>query len=173
MFAEEKYVIGLCGYKGCGKSTLAKFLGFPTIAFAAPIKRGLEAMGVPPQYLHDPELKEAPLELLGGLTVRHAMTTLGTQWGQEHMGEDFWVNLWHNAVSQVPTQVVLCDDVRFPKEVQAIRRYSRHRLVFIDRPGCGPGEHSSEQLNPHALGIPIIRNVGTKEHLFYSFATIG
>lgn len=84
----------------------------------------LSALGVPSDNLYGtPEQKLEPLAILGGKSARFAMKTLGTEWGRELFGEDFWVRPWEAAV-EFPARLdmVVADDVRFASEVEAVRR---------------------------------------------------
>ena len=54
-------IIGLCGRKGCGKSSVAKAgepYGYNTMSFADPLRDMLNALGIPKDMLNDPKLKE-------------------------------------------------------------------------------------------------------------------
>lgn len=116
-------LIGLCGPEGAGKSMAAKLLRVHTRGeihpFAAPLKRMIEALGVDRKHLYGtPAEKAEPLPLFGGLTARHAMQTLGTEWGRRCIDGDFWVRTWF-ATMPFAT-VVIADDVRFENEARAI-----------------------------------------------------
>ncbi len=118
-------LIGIAGPKGAGKSTLAEQLamhsGFLRFSFAAPMKKMLSALNVPPVFLYgDDKDKSTPCGALNGHTVRHALQTLGTEWGRNCMGADFWVEqaMWQHA--QAGGVPAVYDDVRFDNEADAI-----------------------------------------------------
>lgn len=118
-------IIGLCGPEGAGKSTAAKILrrelGLPIKPFAGPLKRMLVALGVPkPNIYGTPAQKEESLDMFGGLSARKAMQLLGTEWGRNLIAPDLWVRAWTASVN--PSQGAIADDMRFPNEVDAIRR---------------------------------------------------
>jgi hypothetical protein len=120
----KNIVIGLVGYEGAGKSTvaamLAKRLGGEVLPLATPIKRALAAIGVPEANLYGTQAeKETPLPLLGGKSARHAMQTLGTEWGRK-LNPDLWVNVWKEETK--PKSIVICDDVRFLSEAKVINQ---------------------------------------------------
>lgn len=119
-------IIGLTGRMGSGKSTAARILAeqhdYVILPFAAPLKHMLRALGLSEDEVGGRH-KERPSPLLNGKTPRHAMQTLGTEWGRAHMGEDFWFNLWARAAADVLDHGgrVVADDVRFVSEAEPIR----------------------------------------------------
>lgn len=161
----KRIVIGLCGVAGAGKSTAAKAIvmqrGFVRRPFAWPLKSMIAALGVDRDVLDGPTgLKEKPMDLFGGKTLRHAMQTLGTEWGRHNFGDDFWTRMWLRGVDRLGHMVA--DDVRYPSEEAAVRSIGGI-LIRIDRLGAGSNvsaSHSSEdvdQLSPDAC----IANNGT------------
>ncbi len=117
-------VVGLCGKAGAGKSFLAHQMvmhgGFCVRSFAAPLKKALKAMGVPPHFLDEPLLKKHSVPLFGGKSARELMQTLGTEWGRRMVSENLWVDLAEVAVSNMVTPVVF-DDLRFENEARMVR----------------------------------------------------
>lgn len=145
-------IIGLTGKAGAGKSTAARILsskmGFARRPFAYPIKAMLGALGVPRDHLDgNAAIKERPSLLFDGRTLRHAMQTLGTEWGRAQFGDDFWVRMWLRGLSELGD--VVADDVRFPNEAAAIKRLGG-TIIRIDRQGSGAtvgGSHASENVD--------------------------
>lgn len=79
----------------------------------------VESLGVDPKHLYGTPLeKEQPLPIFGGRTARHAMQTLGTEWGRNCIDNDFWVRTWLATLPDAKT--VIADDVRFANEARAI-----------------------------------------------------
>jgi hypothetical protein len=151
-------LIGLIGRKGSGKDTAAEVLegfGFQNVKFAGALKTMLRALlayqGADEETIRrmiDGDLKEVPTTLLGGKTPRFAMQTLGTEWGRDLIGPDFWLNTAMTKAAQGDTVIT---DVRFPNEVNAvmdaggsvIRIVAEGKTVFEG----GVGEnHASETL---------------------------
>jgi hypothetical protein len=141
---------------GCGKTTLAagmRGFGWQTVKFAGPLKAMLAALlrevGEGEAAIGaaiEGGLKQSPMDALAGRTPRHAMQTLGTEWGREAMAQDLWVRAFVLASGRLRAAgtPVVCDDMRFPNEAQAIRG-AGGLLVRIDRPGCDtPAGHASE-----------------------------
>lgn len=120
-------LVAFCGPAGCGKSTAAARLvreyGFTRLRFAGPLKDMLQAIGLG-DVDTDGALKETPCDLLDGKTPRHAMQTLGTEWGRMCIGPNFWVGLWERRADILLSKGVniVCDDCRFANEAEAVHR---------------------------------------------------
>jgi len=120
-------IIGLTGKAGSGKSTVAHILvndyGFIRVKMAGPLKSMLRAIGLTDAHIEG-ELKEVPCPMLCGQTPRYAMQTLGTEWGRDIIGNDFWTNAWRESVwaacEYAEPAGIVCDDVRFANEVAAV-----------------------------------------------------
>lgn len=157
-------LIGFTGPMGCGKSYAAKYLRdrhrFQIHKMAGPLKQMMRAIGMTDKHIEGSE-KEVPHDLLCGKTPRYAMQTLGTEWGRQIIGEDFWVNLW---AFQSPGGRVVCDDVRFANEGAIIQKLGG-TLIHINRPFVVRSEsHASEKfegINPDL----ILFNNGTEDFM--------
>ena len=147
--------VGIAGPMGGGKSTVCQKLMHPgcsllvmsdrlwhwalnTASHAAVLKRMLEAMGVPKMQLYGTQAEKAQsCEVLMGKSARHAMQTLGTEWGRKCIDPKVWLNCFNREVIRIaqledhyntldyrePFRYlgVLSDDVRFPNEVENIQ----------------------------------------------------
>lgn len=151
-----RQVIGFCGLAGSGKTTAAKRLmekhNFALVSLGQPLKYMLGALlemcgGVPIDKCHRMlygDLKEVPARELGGRTPRHAMQTLGTEWGRKFIAPSLWVDAWRDVAQRYSCVVV--DDVRFPDEAAAITAMGvGGRLYVLHRPGLVAGSHESER----------------------------
>jgi hypothetical protein len=164
---------GFVGRKGSGKDTAAAALmarGFSRGSFAEPLKVMLRALVIEQGcdrnqafQMTDGDLKEVSSPWLNGATMRHAMQTLGTQWGREQMSPDFWIRAWERC-NRYPNGFVMTD-VRFLNEVEAIKRKGG-KLIRVVRPGLDTSDiHSSETLSD-SLPVDItIQNDGTIQQL--------
>lgn len=145
--------IGLIGLRGSGKTTAANLLrelDYTRLSFASPLKAMCSELVAPMSYQGDARLeylfgskKEEVIPHLG-VTGRHLMQTLGTEWGRNMIHSDIWINiLLNNPIFQSWEKVVV-DDVRFLYEAKALRDNGA-KLIRITRPGIECGSHSSEQ----------------------------
>lgn len=142
-------LIAIVGQAGAGKSTLAEILvrehHYTRIRFAEPWKRMLSVLGLTYAEL-DGEFKTEPSPILQGRTPRYAMQTLGTEWGRNLIGENFWVDIWKSFASLdiERGRRVVCDDCRFLNEAVAVK--SLHGQIWrINRPGLEASmNHQSE-----------------------------
>jgi hypothetical protein len=163
-------LIGFCGPAGAGKTYAANYLaeayGYSRVRFAAPLKAMMRALGLSDDEVDGP-LKEQPCALLGGKTARHAMQTLGTEWGRELIGSELWIRVWGRAAARFLDSglPVVVDDVRFANEAAAI--WSRHGLlVRIDRPGSGSASGAAHASENQALHYDaLVHNTGNAVQL--------
>ncbi|WP_299665448.1 hypothetical protein [uncultured Ruegeria sp.] len=122
-------LIGLVGASGAGKTTVADRLvashGYIKFHIGTPLKGMLQALGVPEADLHaSPHSRKKPHELLCGKSVRFALSTLGTEWGRETIGESIWsMNLEKRLERhfEIGGGAVIVDDLRFPSDWSAIK----------------------------------------------------
>lgn len=141
-------VIAITGLAGSGKSTIAQMLGargFKLVKFADPLKEMLKVIGLGPAELEG-ERKALPCKLLLGRSPRHAMQTLGTEWGRHQIHDDLWCSIWRSRTKQwlLDGHNVVCDDCRFENEVRAVQDLGG-QIWNVRRPGLrSAGNHSSE-----------------------------
>jgi hypothetical protein len=139
-------IIGLGGPKGSGKSFAADWLvanrGYTRVKFATALKNMLRVLGLTDEHIEG-ALKEVPCDLLNGRTPRHAMQTLGYEWGRNCIDDALWVDTWRRRVEAIDGPVVV-DDVRFPNEVEMVRRMGGI-VVLISHSGVSGDEHASEK----------------------------
>lgn len=160
-------IVGLIGKKACGKSSVANMLisnnGFTLVKFATPLKNMLRTIGLSEEEIEG-DLKEQPSDFLCGNTPRHAMQTLGTEWGRDLIGQNFWVNAWAREAQK--HKMVVCDDCRFENEAATIAG-NGGKLIRIVRPGLvSEDEHASEAF---ADSLPVhaeVMNDGTIDQLY-------
>jgi hypothetical protein len=158
-------IIGIAGKKGSGKTTLAKIIKKNTscveLSFADPIKDML-GFGL---NLSNDQLRGDQKEVvddLYGVTPRHLMQTLGTDWGRS-IDPDLWVNIMREKVDPFGLISVVIDDIRYENEADFIREAGV--LIHIYRMGGTVDDHSSESgINVKATDT-IIYNNGSLQQL--------
>ena len=154
-------LIAFTGAAGAGKSTAADALveeGWVRVKFADPLKNMMRAFykscGLEDSaYIEariEGAMKEEPDPFLKGRTPRHAMQTLGTEWGRDCVHRNLWVEAWSQKVMNMFDREldVVVDDCRFENEALAVRALGGHIVEITGRDkGLGKG-HASEQFRP-------------------------
>lgn len=157
-------LIGVTGAKGAGKDTFAKRLitnhGFRKLAFAQPLKDMLRVLGLSNEEIEG-SLKEMPCALLGGASPRHAMQTLGTEWGRNLVDGNIWLTAWLRNYEQLKPKHVICTDVRFDNEAEMFQKQGGI-IVEIIRSGLlrNDGHLSEKGVDPRFVSWTI-SNSGT------------
>lgn len=163
-----KTIVGLIGFAQTGKGEVAKVLeqeyGFTRMKFADGLKKMLRAIGLTEEEIEG-QLKEKPCPLLGGQTPRHAMITLGTEWGRNLIHEDVWVLALRKHILESAADRIVIDDCRFLNEAGMIRRLGGD-IWHIERPGYGPVKHHPSELEHLQIqSAATLKNDGTVEQL--------
>lgn len=147
---EGPFVIGFNGPPRSGKDTLATALeallseAAPEIqvhrhALAATMRAGAMAtLGLSGGDKFYSDIKDKPMDLLGGKTFRRFMIDMSEVFVKKEYGQDFWARLLH-ARNQAwwnrkgPT-VLIVTDIGFPAEVQFLCEHSTHTVIVqLDR----------------------------------------
>jgi hypothetical protein len=165
-------IIGLQGYAGSGKSTVAKYLeerhGFARRHIKQPIAdmvASLIADAVPMgfdddiyRYL-DGDLKRTPIPALGNRSATEIQQFLGTEFGRNFIHPDIWLDIWSAWAAQHPK--VVQESVRFANEA------ARCDVIWeVRRPGYGAlNGHVSESL-PSDSPNAILTNDGSEAGLY-------
>mgnify|MGYP001172760154 FL=1 len=164
--------IGLIGYAGSGKDTIAEYLacrGYTRVAFADPVRSVL--------------LSTNPLITRDGLRLRDAVEAYG--WDRvkrtipevrellqglgagvrDSLGESVWVEHALRRLDALSGPVVVTD-VRYRNEALALRSRG-FSLVWVQRPGVGPANtHPSETAIPADLADAVLPNSGDIPELY-------
>jgi hypothetical protein len=155
-----------------GKSTVAAHLkqqGYAVVPFAETLKLMLipmlESLGYDKHganYLVH-QAKQVVVQD-AGVSVRHMLQTLGTEYGRQCIHPDIWVRCWKGRAAR--HDAVVADDVRFPNEAKMIKLLGGE-MWRIDRPGAATTfDHASEgSLNSYREFDRYITNDGTIEDL--------
>lgn len=158
-----------------GKTVVANYLmekyGYHKLSFAKPLKEMLATMltftGMTRDEAHAYVWNERNKALiLPGLkpTLRHALQTLGTEWGRDNMQHDLWLKLAELQLDSAVHARWVCDDMRFPNEAQMLFDH-RAQLWRINRVGAlKVRPHPSEgQLDGHEFHHIIWNDNGLDE----------
>ena len=153
-------------YPGAGKSTVADMLvrehGFVRVKMADGLKAMLRSLlayqNLPLckiDEMIEGGLKHQQSAFLFSKSPRYAMQTLGTEWGRDCMGEDFWVEVADAKVRAFlrDGKNVVIDDIRFENEYDYVRRYAGI-MAHIRRP-------SLEAEKPKRT---LLQRIFTKDH---------
>lgn len=195
----DTWLIALTGRKGSGKDTAlaafreaAKEEGWQVVqlSFAEPLKKAMFEMFyqvVDPLHLdtglRGPSAERERVITVGtvSFTIRHALQTLGTEWGRRHLGADVWVNHAIERAQQIrrerPKTIVVITDARFENEFIRIKAVGgllwlierpEARVPWWKRPWTWLGRHASEQAfywpySAAAFADATIYNMGTIE----------
>lgn len=144
----KRLVIGLAGYKGVGKTTVAnalvKHFGFTNLAFADPLKEMIcGLLGVPVKEWD--AIKDKPIDP-GNVefTPRDLATGIGTDLVRNQLQGDFWI--WHLRcrAGARATRPLVISDVRYDDEARAVRKMGG-KVIQLDREGVTrSSDHTSE-----------------------------
>jgi hypothetical protein len=168
-------VIALCGLAYAGKSTIADYLvrdlGYTRIKFADGLKNMLRSLGLDEDEIEG-HLKEKPCALLCGQTPRHAMVTLGTEWGRNLIHPDLWTTIWRERVAAITNSggKVVVDDMRFPNEAAAAAGAGAFRMRVL-RPA--PKTSVAHESESYVAALPVdaeVMNDGDIGHLLAQVA---
>lgn len=141
-------IIGLTGFKGSGKTTIADAMdGWTRLSFADGVRRVAQAAwGLTSQQMQSRELKESP-DPFWGDTPRSILQKIGIMF-RENVGKGFWINAIDKRIRNMEEQTdgvtcVVLDDVRFPNEAEWVK--SQGVVVGLNRPGVTlDSDHPSE-----------------------------
>lgn len=119
-----KNLIALTGPMRCGKSTATKYLKYKLESIGYIVKINKFA-----QTLYD--LQSLIYNRLGKTLAdkdRVLLQLLGTNWGRNTIDQNIWVNSWkrdlniiRQSTSNEKKLIVICDDLRFDNEAEAVR----------------------------------------------------
>lgn len=173
-------LVAFIGPEGAGKTTCARILegrhDYVRLPLAGPLKAMLAAAGVPTRHLYGtPADKATPLDILSGNSARHAMQTLGTEWGRTFMGPGFWLGLWAAAAQErlAAGGRVVVDDARFPNEAARVRVMGGKVIRVLRSPADTDRKprHASENFAALPFDATVI-NSGSMDSLAVALDTV-
>jgi hypothetical protein len=129
-------IIGICGFQGSGKDTIADYLcniyGFKRDSFAATLKDAVAAVFGWDRELLEGRTREsrawreqvdawwANRLNMPDLTPRLVLQLWGTEVARKAFHDDTWIASLENKLARAHNDIVITD-VRFPNEIQAVR----------------------------------------------------
>lgn len=129
-------IIGICGFQGSGKDTIADYLcniyGFKRDSFAATLKDAVAAVFGWNRELLEGRTREsrawreqvdvwwANRLNMPGLTPRLVLQLWGTEVARKAFHDDTWIASLENKLARAHNDIVITD-VRFPNEIRAVR----------------------------------------------------
>jgi RecA/RadA recombinase len=161
-------IIGIAGPKGSGKDTVADHIcrrleTHVKMAFAEPMKEMLAVgLGLTHEQLHG-SLKE-DVDLRYGVTPRHLLETLGTEWGRNMILLDLWFQATKSRIAEMVgfRDGVVLSDVRFENEAAFVREHGF--LIHIEgRGGADEGHESRMGVVKHDSDIIVCNTRGLPE----------
>lgn len=145
-------IIGLIGLINSGKGTVATELvqkyNFRQDSFAASLKDACAMLFGWPRHLLEGDTKESrewreivdtwwsEKLCIPDFSPRYALQIMGTDILRNHFNQDIWFLTVENRIRKNPEQDVVISDVRFPNEIEFIRKHGG-ALVKINR-GANP-----------------------------------
>ena len=161
-------LIGITGKARSGKDTTAKYLlnklggNWSSASFADPMKAMLNAIGVDTSD----EAKDLPSNQYG-VSTRHMLQTLGTEWGRNLIADDFWLTVFE---SMNAGRCLIVPDVRFENEADLIRKHGV--LICIEGRGGIESGHISKRKLQYGDRDIYIDNRGSLSELYEKLNSI-
>ena len=166
-------IIGITGHARHGKDSTADIIvsnfGYRKHALADVMKEACRVIfGWTDAHLYG-ELKEV-IDPRYGISPRHALQTLGTEWGQYKLSEYDSFNevtgrkLWVNSILNRVQGDTVISDVRFPHEAEAIRERGGF-IIRVNRDYPVDLSHESEQAVNKIRPDFFVDNFGTLDDL--------
>lgn len=152
-------VIGISGYPGHGKDTVAKAFGlygdFVKYSLADPLYELVSfTFGVPVDKLRDRSYKDLPMLELGNKSPRQVLQIVGTDYMRsinDHVWIDKFLDYYHKVT---PSTQIVVPDVRFRNEQAEIKKLGGITIGVIDPrkpPDSKVISHKSEHDVPYLV----------------------
>ena len=151
--SHRKFLVGLAGNIAAGKSFVANeivhTLGAVSVQFADPLYEILNKFDPAIFQGMSQEAKLEPFLARPEWTRRHALQYFGTEIIRHQMNDNAWIDCFERTVlaHQVVGASVVCADVRFPNEIEVIKKLGGI-VIWLSRPG-------HEKVTDHVSGNAI------------------
>jgi len=181
-------IIGLCGSKGSGKSTVAEYLSkkynFEVIAFSNPLKEVAKIFGFSERQLNGTQSDKLEINPKLGICAREFMQKFGTDIcrDQRHItlfpkfkDKSIWIGLMENYINDKLGQRICVSDIRFLDELNFIREYNNSIVIQICRHDIdidSYSNHASETSIKNIVPDYQINNNGSLDELYKNIDNI-
>lgn len=179
----QRKIVGLMGFAGCGKSTFAKIMveehGFNAISFAGPLKDAVSAIFGWPRELLEGDTKESrefresvddlwqseigdhPLFSGKKITPRLVLQIMGTEVFRVHFHSDIWVLSALNKIKANPEKSYVITDVRFRTEIKLLESINGSFIRI--RRGEEPEWYDCAKNSPEMMPV-MYKNIHSSEY---------
>lgn len=110
--------------------------------------------------------------ITGWLSIRQLMQYYGTNVIRRFLGDKTWINA---TLNKSEDKNIIISDLRFKVEYSEVK-LRNGTIIYIERPGCIPGSHSSErevlEMKDQNFFDFVIENNGSLKDLFYKIKDI-
>jgi hypothetical protein len=170
-------IIGICGYIGSGKDTIANILieeyNFKKDSFASSLKDILSIVFNWDRKLLEGDTDESRIWRnttddwwsktlhIPNLTPRYMLQFWGTDLIRKHFHQDIWVHNLVNRIQKQQNQNIVITDCRFPSEINMIKQLGGiiirvirknpdwHNIALDASNGCTVSQQQLKELNIH------------------------
>lgn len=157
-------IIGLLGKAQAGKTTTANIIavqkGGQVLSFATPLKIMVEKAGI---------CSHNDLFVKKTWFSRNMLQLIGTDLIRNQISEEFWINKMFQQIFEIrvrnATTNIFIDDVRFPNEIDFIKRHGGSTIRIIRTSLETKDDHSSECILDDIEVDHTIWNDGTIDQL--------
>lgn len=186
-------LLALCGRKFSGKSHIANWLDDSTVkvkgrrqelipsirSFASPLKDMLAVLPIDDieERLYG-KMKEEPEHLvLGGQSMRHAMVTLGTEWGRNLVNPNIWIDcmkasLLKDEDEDPGKRLFIIDDLRFDNEAALVKSLGGIVIAIRSKGEAEAGTHASETLDIDKFYGLLNSKIDNKEFILNTLSAV-
>lgn len=158
----SKLIIGLAGRAGSGKSTCARHLvyryGAAEVSLAEPLKRlSMDVFGFREEQVFGTQAQKERIDERWGISPRTALIKLG-HGARQHLGENVWIQACLKKARELPQQLIVISDVRYPNEAEALTSFYRSAVIKLN---CIDAASEVDRDAPSERSVDEI----TKEHI--------
>lgn len=151
-------IIGISGFIGSGKDTLANILisdyNYVKLSFSSILKDIISILFSWDRNLLEGDTTESrefrekideywSNALKTPITPRYVMQNIGTELFRNHFNEDIWIHALYKKIINLDNKNIVITDIRFPNEHEMVKKLNGI-TIKINRKICKVGTHKSE-----------------------------